>query len=56
MMAPKNCVVAIKKNWDNFKAFFAQELHKVYVIPRTEQAEGYSHIYAATGQENAAVQ
>ena len=47
---------AIEKTWDNFKAFFAQDFHEVRVIPRTAQAAGYAHIYAATGQANAAVQ
>ena len=36
--------LSIDKIWENFKDFFAQEFHKVRVIPRTAQAAGYAYI------------
>ena len=57
-MAPKNGVVnrPEKKIGTTSRICFAQEFHKVRVIPHTAQAAGYAHICAATGQANTETQ
>ena len=57
-MAPNNGVVnqPSTKLGTTSRHYLPDSSIKVRVIPRTVHASGYSHIYAATGQSNTAVQ